>query len=111
LTAIPLELDVFVPAELQSLTVLAVRGPEAVLVLVGLVVHGSRVEGTVVALLQLDRVYSAFLGYTEQLLALVHAALVIVPHLSDDERLARVVDLYPIDPETPPDLHGAPDSE
>src|SRR3954468_6759398 len=92
LPAIALQLDVFVPPELERLAVLAVGGPETVLVVVGLVIHRAREQRPIVTLLQLYRVAPALLGDAEQLAAPLDAALMVVAHLGDDEAIAFVAD-------------------
>ena len=70
--------------QLQGLAVLSVRRAEGVLVVVGRVVQGTRVERAVVALLQLDRVDPALLRSVDQRLRLVDVSLVVVTDLGDD---------------------------
>src|SRR4051812_6426607 len=91
------ELLVGLAAELQRLAVRAVRGPERVLVLVGLVVHLARVERGVVALLRLDGVRPRAAGLVDEVHRLVDVALVVVADLRDDVGLGVIADLATID--------------
>ena len=91
------QLDVGVAAELQRLAVLAVRRPEAVLVLVGALEEFAREEPAVVALLQLDRVDPRTFRRAEELLGPLEAALVVVADLGDHEAGRVVGDPPPVD--------------
>ena len=68
----------------------AVRAPEAVLVLVGLVVEGSREKRLVVALLQLHCVRARHVSRLEEFLGLLEAALMVMTNLGNDEGFAVV---------------------
>src|SRR5262249_40441749 len=92
LPGVGLKLGVFVATELERLSVLSVGGAEAVLVVVRSVVGGAGEERPVVALLQLDGVDAAVTGGAEELLRLLHAALVVVADLRDHEAGALVRD-------------------
>src|SRR5439155_17985183 len=86
------EVEPLLARELERLAVLAVGRAEGVLVVVRQVEERARVQPAVVALLQLDRVRAALLRRTEQLLRLLVRALVVVPDLGDDVRLAVIRD-------------------
>jgi len=102
---VALQLDVLVAAELERLPMKPVGGAEAVLVVVGRLVHLPRVQTPVVALLQLDRVRAALPGGADQFHRLLQRPLVVVPDLGDDIAVAVVRDAGAVDDEFP---HGPP---
>jgi hypothetical protein len=65
---------------------------EAVLVVVRLLVHSTRKQRAVVALLELDRVGTGLFGLAEQLARFVQVALVVMADFGDHPTIARVVD-------------------
>ena len=93
------ELEPVAGRELERVAVLAVRRAEAVLVVVRRVVERARVERLVVALLELDRVRAAAFRGPDQLLGVLDVALVVVPDLGDDVRLAVARDPLAVDDE------------
>ena len=85
------------PVELERLAVPAVRGAEAVLVVVRAVVQRAGEERAVVALLELDRVDAHVLRRVEQRDRLLDASLVVVADLRDDEARRVVRDPASVD--------------
>src|SRR6266545_90507 len=80
---------------------LAVRTPEAELVVVRLLVELARIERAVGALLQLDRVRAALLRRVDQPSRPLDVALMVVADLRDDVALAVVADLDAVDCQLP----------
>src|SRR5204862_3496745 len=95
----PEQLAVVVRAQLERLAMFAVGATEAELVVVRLVVELTRVQRTVRALLQLDRIGAALLRRVDQPFRGRDLALVVVPDLGDDVARAIVADLPAVDRE------------
>src|SRR6185312_4776658 len=96
-TRMSLQLRKIACRQLERLAVLAVRSPEAGLVVVRLIEELARVQSAIRALLQLDGIGPAFLGGVDQLLRLLETALMVVPDLRDDVARATVMDLDTVD--------------
>ena len=78
--------------ELKCLAVFAVRGTEAVFVVVGRVEHLAREQRSIVAFLQFDRRCAALGRRAEDVLGRLQTALVVMSDLGNDVRRAVVVD-------------------
>src|SRR5262249_55073196 len=104
LVRVPAELEPVALRELESLTMLAVRRAEAVLVVVRRLVERTGEETTVVALLELDRIDAALARRVDERLRLLEVALVVVPDLGDDVRGAVPRYHPPVDDQL---AHGA----
>src|SRR5262249_40084641 len=104
LVRVPAELEPVALRELESLTMLAVRRAEAVLVVVWRLVERTREETAVVALLELDRIDAALTCRVDERLRLLEVALVVVPDLGDDVRGAVPRYHPPVDDQL---AHGA----
>ncbi|GBE42176.1 hypothetical protein BMS3Bbin10_00233 [bacterium BMS3Bbin10] len=88
---------VFRQAKLDLFAVLAIGVRIAVAMDVGAVIHLLREQRAVVALLELDRVGSAFQGDIEHLLALFEVALMVMTDLGDNVAVATVTDRHAIE--------------
>src|SRR5262249_6690497 len=100
LTCVPHQLPVLVGAELERLTMLAVRVPEAQLVVVRLLVELAGIERPVRALLQLDGVDAALFRGVDEALRLLDVALVVVADFGDDVARLVVAELDAVDDES-----------
>ena len=94
-----LQLPVLADVELERFAVLSVRDAERVLVVVRRLVRRARVERAVVPLLELDGVHTTLRRGEEELLRLLHRALVVVADLGDDVAVAVVRDSGAVDDE------------